>query len=98
MEWPELLRRQAEVLEQYESWLRAGCVGAPPTPVEAATARGPVPDELRAHAAGLVARTAVMEHAVAAALAALRDKTGHPAPVRNGYEQRPMPRYLDAVG
>ena len=98
MEWPELLHRQAEVLEQFESWLQAGCVGAPPNPVDASAPRTAVPDELRAHAAALVTRTAAMERAVAAALAALRDRTGHPAPVRHGYEQRPMPRYLDAVG
>lgn len=98
MEWAELLHRQAEALERYESWLQAGCAGAPPAPLAAGTPRGPVPDELRAHAAGLVARTAAMQQAVAGQLASLREKSGRPVPARNGYEQRPTPRYLDALG
>lgn len=98
MEWPELLRRQAEALRDYTSWLDNGCVGEPPPPVDRSGVRGPVPEELRSYAGDLVARSAMMERAVVDRLTALRGVAGHPAPMRQGYEQRPMPRYLDAMG
>jgi hypothetical protein len=98
VEWPELLRRYSEALRQYASWIEAGCVGEPPAPVDTTGVRGPVPEGLRPHAAELATQTAMTERAVADRLATLRTATGHPAPMRKGYEQRPMPRYLDAMG
>lgn len=98
MEWPELLRRQAESLRQYASWLDTGCQGDPPAAVDATAVRGPIPFELRRYATELAAQTVMMHRCVAERLAALRRTAGHPAPVRNGYEDRPMPRYLDAMG
>jgi hypothetical protein len=98
VEWPELLRRHNEALRQYASWIEVGCVGEPPSPVDTAGVHGPVPEELRPYAAELVARTAALERTATDRLALLRTAVGHPAPVRTGYEDRPVPRYLDAMG
>jgi hypothetical protein len=92
------LRCYSEALRQYASWIEAGCVGEPPPPADTPGFRGPIPDELRPQAAELATQTAMMERAVADRLATLRTATGHPAPMRKGYEQRLIPRYLDAMG
>jgi hypothetical protein len=98
VEWPEALRRHSEALRQYASWIEVGCVGEPPTSVDTAGVRGPVPEELRAYAAELATQTAVLERTATERLSVLRDAVGHHAPVRTGYEDRPVPRYLDALG
>jgi hypothetical protein len=98
VEWPELLRRYTEALRQYTLWMESGCVGAPPALVDATGVRGSVPEELRAYATELVAESAKMEAAIAGRLSTLRAVSGHPTPVRNRYEHRPVPRYLDALG
>ena len=98
MEWPELLQRYSDALRSYASWVENGCAGEPPAPIDPTGVRGPVPNELRAYASGLVAQTAIMQRAVSERLAGLRSTTGQAAPMRTGYEARPMPRYLDALG
>lgn len=98
MEWPELLRQYTEALRLYALWMESGCAGEPPALIDASRVQGPVPSELRPYAAELAAQTALMEAAVAGRLSTLRDVTGHPVPVRHHYDERPLPRYLDALG
>ncbi len=98
MEWPELLRQYTEALRLYTLWMEGGCEGPPPALVDASRVRGPVPAQLRPYATEVVAQVARMEAAIAGQLSTLRGVAGHPAPVRPRYDQRPMPRYLDALG
>lgn len=98
MEWPELLSSCAESLRQHELWLSSGCVGPAPAAVQLPDGQGPVPEELRGRVAELATRNAIVERLIADRLASLRERTGHPAPVRGGYDARPVPRYLDALG
>jgi hypothetical protein len=98
VEWPELLRRQGDMLRQFAVWREGGCVGLPPAAFTPSPAPGPVPPDLLEYATELVARTKAMESAIAGRLSTLRGTMGHPASMHNQYEQRPTPRYLDALG
>jgi hypothetical protein len=75
-----------------------GCVGEAPTPVDISGATGPVPAELRSYAGDLNARTSTMEAAIADRLSVLRGRTAHQGPISTRFDERPMPRYLDAMG
>ena len=98
MEWPELLEQCAQALRDHAVWVEGGCVGNPPTPVEPSGVRGPVPDELRPYASQLALQASEMQQAVSAQLVLLKARAAQAAPVRTGYEPRPVPRYLDALG
>jgi hypothetical protein len=98
VEWPELLQQCSQALREYAAWVESGCAGNPPAMVDPSGVRGPVPDELRPYATQIALQTSEMQQAVAAALTTLRTKAGRAAPARSGYDSRPMPRYLDAMG
>jgi len=98
VEWPELLRQYTEALRLFTLWMEGGCVGEPPALVDPSRVRGPVPAELRPYANQVAEQVAQMEAAITVRLSTLRELAGHPAPVRPSYDERPMPRYLDAVG
>jgi hypothetical protein len=99
VEWPELLRRWTEALRQYTIWAENGCRDQAPMMVDPTGVQGPLPPELRAYAMELAAQTQSMERRITARLAELRSSTsGRAAPVRNAYDPRPVPRYLDATG
>ena len=98
MEWPELLQLCGQALREYAAWVEGGCVGNAPAMVDPSGVRGPVPDELRPYAQQIALQTSEMQQAISAQLVDLKSKVGPAGPVRSGYDVRPMPRYLDALG